>query len=996
MVNVSSAGVTGVISPNPGIPSSAYALTLFNTGTAQDTYKLSVVGPLAQAFSIPPSVTVAGAQQSNIPVTITSPKYLTQGSFVLQIRAVSQKDPSVQTVVSATINVPASYGVTSAIVPSSATVSTNPGSVNLLFNATNTGTVADTYTAQITKTTGPVSAVLVNGGGQSGTSISQFYVSPLGTAQIPLNATVNGTGNGSVTVTVTSLSQANVTSSSTVIINGPAKPGSPAANAGTGTNIPLHRLAILNGSASSDPNTPPLSLSYAWTLVSAPAGSKVNTASIHFPNSPAAAFIPDITGAYMFQLTVSNSAGSSTATVTYNAQIFAPVAVPGKPQNAETGTFVFLNGKDSYDPNGLPVTFAWTFASVPPGSALTAASIFNANTPKPFFAPDISGLYTLRLTVANGTLQSSPQTVQVTAVKGLLAPNARAGADQNAAVAQSVMLDGTGSFDPNSPALSATYLWTFKTIPAGSSLTNTQITNASNPKAEFLPDTPGDFVLNLHLANSSGSSDDTVTVHVFAGYSNTFLKDVPPFAIVNADQYALPGTQVNLDGSASIDPDNGPASTSYNWWLNSLPTASTAAISGATTATPRITPDVPGYYIARLEASDGFASGFANTMVIAANKCDADANGAVSTLDIQLIQAALGQKVGQNDPRDPLAAGTVTAADVTYCQGLITPPPLPDIASTPASLKFSGAVGSSLPSQTLTISSTGAGFAFSVKTDQPWLIATPSSGDTSGNTITVSVVTTSLAAQTYQGNVVITSTSAGNSPFSIPVTLALASTKIVATAGTPQVANLGAQFATPFRVLVTDSTNHPVSGLTVTFTSPATGATGSFTGNASNATAKTDASGTATAPAFTANGTAGNYSLTATVAGATSPATFSLTNAVAGPTSLGGAIGGKSGPSNARVWIFQVGNNGPGSALGAQITSITFQQTSGPACTPHMASTVSFPIAFGNIAPGAVASAPVTVDFSSCASNAAFKVTAAESANNGAATGTIVRLNQFQ
>jgi hypothetical protein len=55
-----------------------------------------------------------------------------------------------------------------------------------------------------------------------------------------------------------------------------------------------------------------------------------------------------------------------------------------------------------------------------------------------------------------------------------------------------------------------------------------------------------------------------------------------------------------------------------------------------------------------------------------------------------------------------------------------------------------------------------------------------------------------------------------------------------------------------------------------------------------------------------------------------------------------------------------------------------------------------FPIAAGNIAPQVVANVNVTINFTGCAANAAFKVTANESANNGAATGTIVRLNQFQ
>jgi hypothetical protein len=109
---------------------------------------------------------------------------------------------------------------------------------------------------------------------------------------------------------------------------------------------------------------------------------------------------------------------------------------------------------------------------------------------------------------------------------------------------------------------------------------------------------------------------------------------------------------------------------------------------------------------------------------------------------------------------------------------------------------------------------------------------------------------------------------------------------------------------------------------------------------------------------------------------------------------LGGAIAGKSGPPNARVWSFQVGNNGPGDAVNAQITGISFARTNGPACSPVIQSPL--PLNAGTIAPQGLAGVSVTIDFSSCDAGALFKVTVAESANSGAATGTIVRLNQFQ
>jgi hypothetical protein len=117
-------------------------------------------------------------------------------------------------------------------------------------------------------------------------------------------------------------------------------------------------------------------------------------------------------------------------------------------------------------------------------------------------------------------------------------------------------------------------------------------------------------------------------------------------------------------------------------------------------------------------------------------------------------------------------------------------------------------------------------------------------------------------------------------------------------------------------------------------------------------------------------------------------------NFAAGPTSLGGSLGIKSGPQNARVWPFTIGNNGPGVALGAQITSLTLQETSGAPCTPVISTPM--PASAGDIGPHATSTVNVTIDFTGCPSNAFFKATAILSANGGAATGSIVKLNQLQ
>lgn len=72
---------------------------------------------------------------------------------------------------------------------------------------------------------------------------------------------------------------------------------------------------------------------------------------------------------------------------------------------------------------------------------------------------------------------------------------------------------------------------------------------------------------------------------------------VRPYAI-------LPGTLLSLDGSASYDPDGSPIDA-YLWTLIDRPPSSAAALVDAATATPDITPDLQGTYLAFLRVQSG-------------------------------------------------------------------------------------------------------------------------------------------------------------------------------------------------------------------------------------------------------------------------------------------------------------------------------------------------------------------------------------------------------
>jgi len=89
----------------------------------------------------------------------------------------------------------------------------------------------------------------------------------------------------------------------------------PVANAGPAQAVATGALVVLDGSASSDPNSD--TLTYSWTLSSVPPGS---TAALSAANTVSPTFVPDIAGTYVATLVVNDGiANSSPANVTITA-----------------------------------------------------------------------------------------------------------------------------------------------------------------------------------------------------------------------------------------------------------------------------------------------------------------------------------------------------------------------------------------------------------------------------------------------------------------------------------------------------------------------------------------------------------------------------------------------------------------------------------------------------------------------------------------------------
>lgn len=184
----------------------------------------------------------------------------------------------------------------------------------------------------------------------------------------------------------------------------------PVANAGPDQHVTTGSLVSLDASASSDANGDPLS--YLWSLSSRPAGSN---ATLSTSTTAGSSFIPDIDGAYVIQLVVNDGIADSAAvnlTITASAANSLPVAHAGPDQNTARGSLVMLDGSASSDADHDPLGYRWSLVSLPPGST---ASLSDVSAAKPTITPDVAGTYVIQLIVNDGTADSAPDTIAVTA-----------------------------------------------------------------------------------------------------------------------------------------------------------------------------------------------------------------------------------------------------------------------------------------------------------------------------------------------------------------------------------------------------------------------------------------------------------------------------------------------------------------------------------------------------------------------------------------------------
>ncbi|MCP4539334.1 MAG: hypothetical protein GY832_19535, partial [Chloroflexi bacterium] len=241
-------------------------------------------------------------------------------------------------------------------------------------------------------------------------------------------------------------------------------------------------------------------------------------------------------------------------------------------------------------------TYTTTLTAQP---ALGAASVTISGTwtyTPTIYPTDYVAVFTLTVTDSGGNSDTASVTVNVTALNN--PPVADAGTDQTVVQDELVQLDGSASSDPDGHSL--VYGWAQS---GGSPALGLSAGDAISPT--FAATDPGVFTFTLTVTDTFGlSSSDDVVITVTANN--------PPVADAGADQTVVQDELVQLDGSASSDPDGH--SLIYGWVQSGG--SPTLGLSAGDAISPTFAATDLGVFIFALTVTDTFGLSSSDDVVI--------------------------------------------------------------------------------------------------------------------------------------------------------------------------------------------------------------------------------------------------------------------------------------------------------------------------------------------------------------------------------------------
>ena len=340
-------------------------------------------------------------------------------------------------------------------------------------------------------------------------------------------------------------------------------------------------------------------LSYAWTQVANASGGTFSGTPVQLTGDTTAnaSFRAPTTAAMLyFQLTVTDDAtpaasGTDIVLIDVLTSNSLPVAGAGPDQKVQVGRGVTLAGTATDANTGQTLSYAWVQVADASGGTFSGSGVSLGDADKlsaSFTAPTAAATLYFQLTVTDSFLPTAGAHTDIVVIEVLANRPPTASASAPASVwtgAQDVMLDGTGSSDPDIADFGQTlsYLWeqvdSDGTAYSGS--TRVTLEDAATAEAAFdAPSSPTTLHFKLTVADdyrdAGGTADkasDTALVTI------TMATNVAPVADAGADQSVMVSTSaspvtVMLRGSGT-DADNGQTVVGYAW-------AQVASASGGT------------------------------------------------------------------------------------------------------------------------------------------------------------------------------------------------------------------------------------------------------------------------------------------------------------------------------------------------------------------------------------------------------------------------------
>jgi lysophospholipase L1-like esterase len=268
---------------------------------------------------------------------------------------------------------------------------------------------------------------------------------------------------------------------------------------------------LVQCSATDDGQPVGSTLTYSWSVVSAPA-----SASVTLSNGQTAGvrFTPSVAGAYTLRLAVGDSHKTSTSDVVVTVitppnqapVIQCPSAVTG---TAGSELSLACTAQDDGLPSGSVLISSWTLVSAPGSGSSWVAS----DLPAGRFLPSVQGTYQLRLTVSDGLLSSVVNVTAQVAPKPNAAPVISCATSVTGRINSPISVSCSTTDDGLPTGSVVSHSWSWVGTSGSPSLT---VSPTNSREVKFVPNSIGTYRLRLAASDSLLQSSIEVEVKVLA------------------------------------------------------------------------------------------------------------------------------------------------------------------------------------------------------------------------------------------------------------------------------------------------------------------------------------------------------------------------------------------------------------------------------------------------------------------------------------------------